>query len=57
MKLERMKREEGYYYLSAEDSRLYDVVKDNTDKLSRELTRVLLDKAAQSRAAHCASTY
>ncbi len=46
-----------YNYLSLEDSRLYDKVKDSEDPKDREIKRLILDKARASRGAHCASTY
>ena len=48
---------EGYYYLSKEDSDLYDKHKDKTDEASQTIVRLILDKARASYSTHCASRY
>lgn len=48
---------EQYDYLSLEDSKLYDKVKDSSDPKDMEIKRLILDKAKASRRDHCASTY
>ena len=48
---------EWYYYLSKKDSDLYDKIKDSDDPKDIQIVQFILDKAASSRAAHCASTY
>lgn len=48
---------EGYYYLSKEDSDLYDKVKDSDDPKDIKIKDLILDKARASRAEHCASRY
>jgi hypothetical protein len=49
--------DEGYYYLSKEDSDLYDELKDSDAPKDRQIVRLILDKAKSSRAAHRASTH
>ena len=46
-----------YYYLSKEDSALYDSVKDSKDPKDLQIKKLIINKAARSRAAHCASKY
>ena len=48
---------EQYDYLSLEDSRLYDQVKDSDDPKDQAIKRLILDKAMASRADHVASKY
>ena len=48
---------EGYYYLSKEDSDLYDKHKDKSDGDSKLIVRLILDKAASCYGAHCSSRY
>jgi hypothetical protein len=43
---------EGYYYLSKEDSDLYDSLRDSDDPKDKKIVEMLLDKAKASRAAH-----
>ena len=58
MKLEKSPWDgEGYYYLSKKDSDRYDEVKDSKDPKDIEIRELILDKARQSRAAHCASRH
>lgn len=58
MKLEKsIWPNEGYYYLSKEDSDLYDEHKDKTNEASKTIVRLLLEKAESSYARHCASKY
>ena len=57
-KLEKLHREgEGYYYLSKEDSDLYDKHKNKADINSKLICKMLLDKAQACRGQHCASRY
>ena len=46
-----------YNYLSIEDSKLYDKVKDSDDPRDQEIKRLILDKAHACWAAYCASKY
>ena len=46
-----------YNYLSIEDSKLYDKVKDSDDPQDQEIKRLILDKAHASLSEHCASKY
>ena len=48
---------EGYYYLSKEDSDLYDELNGSDDQKDKKIVQMILDKARASRAAHCASAY
>lgn len=48
---------EGYYYLSKEDSDLYDKHKNKADINSQLIVKLLLDKAASCYASHCRSRY
>lgn len=48
---------EGYYYLSKEDSDLYDKHKDSEEEDSKLIAKMLLDKAQSCYASHCASKY
>ena len=58
MKLERSIWDKSQYnYLSKEDSKRYDELKDSKDPKDQEIVRLILDKAKASRAAHCASHY
>jgi len=46
-----------YNYLTKADSVRYDEVKDSQDPKDQEIKGLILQKAASSRASHCASTY
>ncbi len=46
-----------YSYLSAEDSDLYDSVKESPDLKDRQIARLLEEKAAASKASHVACRY
>jgi len=48
---------EGYYYLSKEDSDLYDAHKDKNDEASKTIVKMILEKAESNYARHCASKY
>lgn len=42
-----------YNYLSLRDSELYDQIKDKTDSKSRQIKRLILEKAKESYKRHC----
>lgn len=46
-----------YEYLSTDDSILYESVKNSTDEKDIIIRKLLEDKSAQSRNAHCGSKY
>ena len=50
MKLERnINNPKRYYYLSQEDSVLYDAIKDSNDPKDKIIKRLILDKHEMSR--------
>ena len=58
MELERsMWNSKTYYYLSEEDSALYDRVKDSQELRDIEIARLIMEKAEACYTAHCESTY
>ena len=48
---------EGYYYLSKEDSDLYDKHKDIDDENSRLICKMIVEKAENSYRHHCSMKY
>lgn len=57
-KLERSRwKGEGYYYLSKEDSDLYDKHNGIDNENSKLICKMLLDKAQSCRSQHYASKY
>ena len=46
-----------YYYLSKEDSDMYDKLKDSDDPKDKVIVNMILDKAKASRSAHCRQRY
>jgi hypothetical protein len=47
----------GYYYLSREDSDLYDEAKDSDDEKDKQIVKLILQKAQTCRGAHVNSNY
>lgn len=45
-----------YYYLSEQDSRLIDSLKDSGDEKDQLIVKLILDKANASYGAHCQET-
>ena len=56
MELERMRKDQ-YYYLSKEDSKLFDEVKDSDKPEHIIIKKLILDKARISMLDHCSSRY
>lgn len=52
MTLKKREFDEGYEYLSRDDSKLYDKVKDSLDPKDLQIKRLLEEKANDSRSAH-----
>jgi hypothetical protein len=48
-----MFNKEQYDYLSVEDSKRYDELKDSNNPLEQEIVQMIMKKAESSRASHC----
>lgn len=51
-----MFNKEQYNYLSVDDSKRYDELKDSEDPRDQEIVKLIMDKAKSSKASHCACT-
>jgi hypothetical protein len=55
--LEKNRHGGGYYYLSIQDSELYDKAKDSDDEKDKAIVRLILQKAERCRGSHVNSKY